>query len=77
MGIGVNGQVEKTADETERYRKNREVEEDAEKGAFSASNLGQVRLKGGMKPIVVLDSGHGGHDSGAVSGGVRRERCKP
>lgn len=73
MGIGANGQVEKTSGEKERFRKNREVEEDAEKGAFSASNLGQVRLKGGMKPIVVLDSGHGGHDSGAVSGGVREK----
>lgn len=32
---------------------------------------GAVKLKGGLQPVVVLDSGHGGHDSGAVSNGVR------
>lgn len=31
---------------------------------------GQVRLKGGLRPVVVIDAGHGGHDSGSTVKGT-------
>jgi N-acetylmuramoyl-L-alanine amidase len=34
---------------------------------------GAVKLRGGHRPVVVLDSGHGGHDSGATVGGVKEK----
>jgi len=33
----------------------------------------QIRLKGGLRPIVVLDAGHGGKDTGAVVGGTKEK----
>lgn len=34
----------------------------------------QVRLKGGLKPVVVIDAGHGGHDPGATVQGVQEKK---
>lgn len=41
--------------------------------ANSAEPTGSVKLKGGHRPVVVLDSGHGGHDSGATVSGVKEK----
>lgn len=69
-------------DESDHYRNSRRpradegrdvTRDDAERRASRDDQRpapGQVRLKGGLKPVVVIDAGHGGHDSGSTVKGT-------
>lgn len=60
-------------DNRSRERGRDEARDDAERKAASDDQKqapGQVRLKGGLKPVVVIDAGHGGHDSGSTVKGT-------
>lgn len=73
-------------DEGDHYRNSRrpradegrdDTKDDAERRAARDDQRpasGQVRLKGGLKPVVVIDAGHGGHDPGATVQGVQEKR---
>lgn len=65
------------ASEGDHYRNSRrradEGRDDAERRAARDDQKhapGQVRLKGGLRPVVVIDAGHGGHDSGSTVKGT-------
>ncbi|MEZ4489272.1 MAG: N-acetylmuramoyl-L-alanine amidase [Cyanobacteriota/Melainabacteria group bacterium] len=69
------------ASEGDHYRNSRRRDDagrdDAERRAARDDQKqapGQVRLKGGLRPVVVIDAGHGGHDSGATVQGVQEKR---